>query len=346
MGRIRTLLQMQSEPPAHRLPRTAFIAGCMRSGTSFLVGKLSQHPQLLHVGSELNDIWTAVGGAPCSEVCQYRDELHFDVEYAQNMAHYFAEYARQSRKLRRHAMRWRHKQRTGSGRLTYDWQHLICINKSTHLTNKIRYVKSLFPNSKWIVLIRSIYGNAGSSKVFFNNLNDRQGLTFCVPDNSRDCWTTAPGQNSGTNGKIGYPGDFRAIPLMWLRLNYQLFQDLERIPSKDVLVVPYERLVERQSEQLMSIFRFLDLEDSHSREAEQIAGTSMKPMNTSTSGDPLSKWRTHLTSEELKVIADEVNVQDEQFTYINHRLSEITKRQGDQFSYPDPSTVIQAVLKP
>ncbi|MDX1407573.1 MAG: sulfotransferase, partial [Saprospiraceae bacterium] len=189
MQGIRSMLAMESEPPGWAVPRTVFMTGCMRSGTTFLAGKLSQHPQILHVGSELKEVWTRIGGAPCDTVCPARDESHFDVRYAQHMAVYFNQYAREARRWRRRAMRWRHQRRTGSGRLTYDWERLICLNKSTHLTNKIRYVKALFPDSKWIVLVRSILGNAASTKMFFNRLHRDKGWYWSMPQTEHACWS-------------------------------------------------------------------------------------------------------------------------------------------------------------
>ena len=53
----------------------------MRSGTTFLVDKLSSHPQLLKIGVELNQVWTDIGGASIKGTCDHKVAADASAEY-------------------------------------------------------------------------------------------------------------------------------------------------------------------------------------------------------------------------------------------------------------------------
>ncbi|RMG59044.1 MAG: sulfotransferase, partial [Bacteroidetes bacterium] len=288
---------MMSEPEPRPFPAPVFIAGCMRSGTSLLVDKLTQHPQLLKIGVELNDIWTAIGGANCLAPCEYRTEKDATFEAANNMAAYFAEFMREARHPRRYLMRAKNRYRQGLGRIAYDWEHLIPVNKSPHLTNKLRYVHRLFPQARILFIVRSIEGHSASMKVHFDRDYQRDGLVNILPEDSRGCYTrlTTPPEPAAR----AYPGDFSIIPEMWIRLNALALQDLQHIDPDRVRVMAYEDLVQRQPEVLRSIFDFLALRSEHATTTERIIHSGMKVINTTTAGDPMQKWRKTLSDSEI-----------------------------------------------
>ena len=186
---LRNLLGTNSQilPEPQNMP--LFITGTMRSGTTLLVNKLTQHPQLLKVGSELNEIWTEIGGANCLDHCHYRNEGHADFRYSFQMSAYFFRFINQSKSIKRHLMRAVNVRKMQEGRIFYDWQNIIPVNKSTHLINKIKYVNTLFPESKFIFIIRDIYAQSSSLKYHFQDINKRTGKVNIMPDEKKDCWS-------------------------------------------------------------------------------------------------------------------------------------------------------------
>lgn len=128
---------------------------------------------------------------------------------------------------------------------------------------------------------------------------------------------------------------------MWLRLNNRLLQDLSHLPQEDVLLVPYERLVEQQAREVKRIFGHLGLNAEHEAEAQRIAGYAMPAINTSTKGNPLTKWRKHLAENEKDILLSVLREREQDFVRINERVHEITQAQGDPFRYPDPVRVVE-----
>ena len=144
------LLNAPTEPSGKSFNDPIFLVGLMRSGTTLLMNTLSEHPQLLKVGFELNKVWTDIGGAPCSVNCNERTEHDFNPVYANNMTSYFTEYIENSKTVKGHLARWFAKRHYGSGGIFYDWENVRVMNKSPHLSNKIRYINAMYPNAKYI----------------------------------------------------------------------------------------------------------------------------------------------------------------------------------------------------
>ncbi|GAB4411982.1 MAG: hypothetical protein OHK0039_17600 [Bacteroidia bacterium] len=309
---LRSKLHMESEPWPGPLPEPLFIAGCMRSGTTLLVDKISQHPQLLKIGVELNDIWTAIGGATCANPCQHRTEQHATYEAAQRMTDYFTRYLLDARSLRRHLMRAKNRYRQGSGRIFYDWEHIVPVNKSPHLSNKLRYVQTLFPKARFIYLIRSIEGHSASMKVHFDRNYRTHKLVNYIPADPFGCYTRVREGQPIAEPVLSrqYPGDFSVIPEMWIRVNATALDDLRHIDPARYRIVVYEDLVQRQPEVLRGIFDFLRLDSRHQALADKIADSGMRVINTTTAGDPLDKWRETLGATEKQQLADVVGRMD------------------------------------
>lgn len=296
----------------------------MRSGTSLLVDKISQHPQLLKVGMELNDIWTAIGQAPCVGYCEHRDESHASFAAAANMAHYFDRFVADARSTRRYIMRVSNLFRFGSGAFSYDWDHIIPVNKSPHLTNKIRYVHTLFPEAKIVLIIRAIEGHCASTKVFFDREYQLIQRVNYIPRDQHGCYTRFPEgfQPEGVIPGRHYPGDFSVIPEMWIRLNALGLREILSLPPEKYCIISYEDLVNRQPEVLQRLFDFLQLRAIHTAKAEKIKTSGLKIINTSTSGDPLKKWEKYLTAEEQEIMGQTIKNFQGDFDFITQTLNE------------------------
>ncbi|MCB2221776.1 MAG: sulfotransferase [Bacteroidetes bacterium] len=319
---LRRFFGTYQELPAVVPKMPIFITGNMRSGTTLIVNKLAQHPQLLKVGSELNEIWTKIGGAPCLDICKYLGSSHADFTSAYNMTSYFFRYIQESKSLKRHAMRAVNKYKMQEGRICYDWDHIIPVNKSTHLTNKMGYVKALFPGAKFIFIIRDIFGHSSSMKYHLEDIYKRTGKVYLQPHAIEDCWSRSMLNDVEQNG-LSYPGEFSTIPRMWIRLNKVALEDLENMSSKSYLLVDYNEFVINQKEQLQRIFNFLDLETKHKKEEKKISGSVTVYKNTSTTGDPLTKWQKLLSQEEQKIITKVIEENQSGYDYILERTKQL-----------------------
>lgn len=307
MASWRKRLGMLPEPPPKAMPAPVFVAGCMRSGTTFLIDKLTQHPQLLKVGAELRQVWTEIGEArstgPLSEA-KAASEARFLA--ATNMAHYFSDFISESQTLRRHLMRAKNYYSYGQGRVRYDWANIRPVNKSTQLVNKLAYANALFPQAKLILIIRSIEGHSASMKSFIEHNYQQEKMVHVFPDEPDASWTrlTEDELPAEIDPERRYPTHFATIPQMWLQLNLRALRDLESLPKDSFRVVLYENLVQEQLHYMGGLLDFLALEDKHSAVAERIAQSRLAVTNTSTQGNPLEKWKKHLNPEEITLIEE------------------------------------------
>lgn len=299
---LRALLGSESEPkyPIENAP--LFITGCMRSGTTLLVDKLSWHPQLLKIGTELNDIWTDYGNAPIREKCIAMNASNENYQSLRQMTIYFTKFIQESKGIKRHIIRSADKLRTGKGRIFYDWEHLIPLNKSPHLTNKLDLILSLFPESKVLLIIRNPYAHSASMKFFIKNEFNKTGNIFFAPENNKDCWKITPIQQH--KNLLKYPGDFKSIPLMWKRLNILALQAARKFPER-VYLVSYEALISNPEYEYRNIFEFLNLESKHKEIEEKIIQNPLKFKNTFTQGSSLNKWKKQLTSNEISSVENQ-----------------------------------------
>ncbi len=297
---LRTALGTQGEPPANPLASPIIVTGCMRSGTTFLVDKMTSHPQLLKVGVELNEIWTRIGGAPIKGHCTHRTAEDASPAYAYQMARYFADFINDSRTLKRKAMRFYAKLYHGLGRTSYDWEHIVPVNKRPHLMNKLGYVSALFPGATLILIIRDIYSHSASMKVHFDQLHKAHGRTYFLESDPTSCYSQTEGAVSVD--ARAYPGDFSIIPEMWMRMNALAIEEFEQSSFERKVVLSYEKLIAMQDQQLRALFAQLHLREEHASEAERIAQKATPLVNTTTSGNPLEKWKKQLSAEEVAAI--------------------------------------------
>lgn len=297
---VRKVLGTHGEPAAHPLAAPLIVTGCMRSGTTFLVDKLTSHPQLLKVGVELNEVWTQIGGAPIKGRCTHRTAEDASPAYAYQMARYFADFIGESKSFKRKAMRFYAKLYHGLGRTNYDWDHIIPVNKSPHLMNKLGYTGALFPGATLILIIRDIYSHSASMKVHFDQLYKAHGRTYFLEEAPGSCYSQTEGALH--DNARAYPGDFSIIPEMWMRMNALAIKEFEESGFAHKVVLSYERLITQQDQQLRALFEHLQLRPEHAAEAERIAQKATPLVNTTTSGNPLQKWKKQLSEGEVAAI--------------------------------------------
>lgn len=313
--RLRNIFGTHGEPVPQKLLPPLFITGCMRSGTTILVDELSSHPQLLKIGVELNKVWTEIGGAPMLETCPCSENLETSSIHTFNMTNYIHQFINESKGFKRHLMRTSSKIENNLGRVFYDWDNLVPMNKSPHLINKIEYVKALFPQSKFIYIIRDIYNQSASLKIHLEKLYHQKNEINYFDENSNDCWErVVVNQRKATwSDKNIFPESFKPIPLSWLKLNYYGLKSLKKLPKEDFVILNYDDLLSNKSEFYEHIFAFLNLKQSHQKAVEKIKNTNTKIINTTTKGTLNKKWKTILTEEEKKVI--DLTIQENKATY-------------------------------
>ena len=321
---LRNLFGTHGEPAARITNAPLFVTGCMRSGTTFLVDKLSSHPQLLKIGVELNQVWTDIGGASIKETCDHKVAADASAEYTYQMTAYFANFIQESRSFKRKAMRRYAKYFHGLGRASYDWENIIPVNKSPHLMNKLGYVGALFPKSTLLLIVRDVYSHSASMKYHFEKLHKADGRTYFMEDSPEACYSQSYGEVP--EGKPSFPGDFSIIPALWIRMNTLAFKELNEATFQQKIVVSYEDLVTNQKGTLIAVFEALKLMPSHATASSEIAEKATVLVNTTTKGNPLEKWKDQLSSEEVDAIDSALSKHAEDYAFITSSLEQLKIR--------------------
>lgn len=317
---LRRVFKTYGEPASKKYNMPLFVTGCPRSGTTLLVDKLSSHPQLLKIGVELNDAWTKIGGASIKGHCDYKNATDASGYYTYQMTNYFSDFIHESKTLKRHLMRANSRLNYKTGRVFYDWPNIIPVNKSPHLMNKIGYVRSLFPQSKFIIIIRDIYGHSASMKHHFLKLHRTKSLLYYVPNEKHACWSNTSNKNTITGVKY-YPENFELIPEMWFKLNILALETVKTLAEEQVLIVSYENLVNDQENTIKRIFQFLKLDEKHEHHIEKIAKSKVNIINATTKGEPLEKWKKQLTTEEKESVKRTISKNMEYYKIIGEAIS-------------------------
>lgn len=283
-------------------PGPLFVIGCMRSGTTLLYRLLTRHPQLLYIDSELNDEWHYQANLPCGHgKCEPR--YSHDVQSGDNklLSGVFQKSIHDSMTLMGFGKRLVNRYKFEAGNLFPDWKRIIPVNKSPHLMNKIGYLNTVFPHSRFILIVRSLYAHTASMKMFFTKLHYDTNLVFHAPRNQAFCWGNMSLEDV-PNNETYYPRNFDTIPEMWIRLNKVAMQDLEQVDVDRRIIVSYEDLVSDQACVLRQIFELLQLDSIHYNSEVEICNLKLDKKNTSTDGDPIQKWKSYLTPSEIKQI--------------------------------------------
>lgn len=327
------LLNVPTEPPAKKFNHPVFLLGIMRSGTTLLMNTLSEHPQLLKVGFELNGIWTEIGGAPIQNGNHERTEAHFDMTKANNMTAYFAAYIREAQTFLRKLSRMHQKRFYGSGGVNYDWNHLFPLNKSPHLANKVRYINAIYPESKHIVIVRSPMGQCASIKMFFLRKVTAENLNFYLPEDETEGWQNVDASRNNKEKERLFPQNFNLLAEAWINNNYTMFKHLEHIPEDRKVVISYEELMNNREGALKSIFNCLQLKQEYKRQEEAIIHKQRKIHNTFTKGNPLDKWKKHFTEEEKAQLKSVFATHKDKVEYILERVPKSREYWSNQLDF-------------
>jgi hypothetical protein len=295
----------------------------MRSGTSFLLRLLSEHPQLLQLGAEMNDEWTILADLPTgARYNVFADENHANALYEQRMRQWMACYLKQARRpealLKRMEKRWK----TGSGGLFKDWKHIKLMNKNTHMLNRLRFLHRLFPNARFIFIARSIQGQSYSLKLHLKGLLEERNEFSYLPENDKDAWFIQPlAELKEVQPDYQRLFEFAQIPRAWIRLNALGLRDLNELCKDRMLILDYEYFIEHLAEELERIADFLELDHRHKAKLAKMGARERKVFNSRTN-NPTQAWRTGLSPRELEIIEYEISENAADYNYIREQLSQ------------------------
>jgi hypothetical protein len=320
------LLNVPTEPEPVPFRDPVFLVGIMRSGTTLLMNTLSEHPQLLKVGFELNPVWTSIGGAPINHGCLERTEEHLTQEYTNNMTAYFSTYLERSKSLLRKLSRVSQRRFYGSGGVNYDWDNVYLLNKNPHLSNKVRYLNAMYPGSRYVVIVRSPMAQCASLKMMMVKNHKKDGRYQYLPPAAGSCWQSIPPDKISTYPQERLiPGNTKLLAEAWVNLNYTMFTHLEKVSEDRKVVIAYEELMEDRAGSLERIFDMLSLKKKHQHKVTTMIEKERKIHNTSTKGNPLEKWKKHLTGEEMEEMQAYFKNQQDKLDYIMQRIPNADK---------------------
>jgi len=211
-------------------------------------------------------------------------------------------------------MRFLNRIQQQQGSVFYDWEHIIPVNKSPHLMNKIGYAHELFPKSKFILIIRDIYGYSSSMKIHLEEYSENTGKVYIKTNDDKDCWFRINPEE--VSQFKSYPPDFEVIPEMWMRLNSLAIDEIRQIPENQYMIIHYENLISNQKQVLKQVFDFLELLPDHERSVEKIVEQTSSFKNTTTRGNPLNKWDRYLSKAEKDIIRSVISENRSKYDFI------------------------------
>jgi hypothetical protein len=235
-----------------------FIVGCGRSGTTLLFYIFKKHPHLTgttgypdgedHLGwiehgncliSGLGERPTIDGGHTGFHYCLHMNEQDVTAEIIDNMTSYYRDDVLSG---------------NGSKRV---------LNKNPHLSNKLRYVRGIFPDAKFVHIIRDCLPVVSSWIQVMEHAQPHQVLYF--PQTEYPCHWILPAPRNRARRAIFekedrmYPGGGAAMLVdFWATVNRNIPLQLWDSPQQ-LLTVKYEDLAVNSLETLNRICEFCEI---------------------------------------------------------------------------------------
>lgn len=282
-----------------------FLLGLMRSGTTYFRNVLANNSSIQVMGSEMNSFWTEVGLAPCGLVSSNHPMMKEDAteQIRSNVKnHYLNRYERRNHPSRMLHRAYR-KRKNGNETVLKFGQPYYLLNKSTHLNNKIGYINKIFPNAKYVVLIRDVYSQSASLLAHLEKLrkegykiqfssDEKYGISFTKEDQAEAV-------------KIENVASF------WINQNLTLLNDLEAHAPNSYLVLDYAEVVSNLESVLFRLSNFLGFELTRSNDQKIINNYST---------NPLDDWKGKLSSDQKESIARVLSLRHDQVMAIDRYI--------------------------
>lgn len=219
-----------------RIEQPVFLVGTMRSGSTILARCLGAHPLVHYAGFELSAEWSTLGGARMAG---------FGVSDPDCPRLVASDVTEQARSAIHSRFADLHAGRPGE----------VFFNKNPHLSNKLPYVREIFPDASLVVTSRDLRSTVASLKVHWQRMARDHGLERFLPLEPGVCWTCAPPRPPGhTDPARTFPGgDARVLAEYWLRTYEAIDSDLEGfervvlVRHRDFVAAPHvviEKIIE------------------------------------------------------------------------------------------------------
>ena len=241
-----------------RIIKPIFIIGCGRSGTTLLFNIFKKHPYLMgttgypdgedHVGwiehgksfiSGLGSLPTIDGGHTGFHYCLHMDEQDVKPEIIESMTSYYYDDVLLGNRLK------------------------IVLNKNPHLSNKLRYVRGIFPDAKFVHIIRDCLPVVSSWIEVMEHAQPNQVLY--LPETEYPCFWVLPAPENSARGTIFkkedrvYPGGGAAMLIdYWSTVNRNIPVQLWDSPEQ-LLTIKYEDLCTNSLETINRICEFCEI---------------------------------------------------------------------------------------
>ena len=188
-----------------------FVVGTPRSNMTFMAHCIGSHSAITDLGGELNESWERDGGISMGYAT---DHLNPSPRVrGRDMDSTRRKHLRQA-----FARELGMKSRKAGSRL---------VHHNSHLCNKLRMLRVVFPDAALVVNTRDIRSSANSMKNFWEWIWLNYAVRGYLPEDEHSCWTAVPSEELHKfNHKRLFPGgDAAVLGEHWLRMHKQLEQE-------------------------------------------------------------------------------------------------------------------------
>ncbi len=286
-----------------------FLLGVMRSGTTYFRNVLASNAQIMSLGSELNRFWT-MHGVPSGtvEVCAPLTASDCVATTIENVHNYFNQRYLSRNYPKALCYRAYRKLRYGNETLVKNGSPFYLLNKSTHFQNKIKFVDAVFPDAKFIFIVRDVYSQSYSLFKHFENDEKNGKYHACYPNQPGYCWSFY--KKGKHNNPCGW--GLADLPRYWVEMNYLAMCDLNAVAKDRVLYIDYTDVVNDLPVVLDRVAAFLQTEQINKRVSSHL-------VNNQTTR-PLLQWRDEFSADQTSIIKDFIAENKAKYNYIQSCL--------------------------
>jgi hypothetical protein len=211
-----------------------------------LADLLGMHPNIIHCPFELRMVWSRAGNVPMASpktrdrTCPCLKETDVRPGQAERLTRAFL-------------------QEMIKNKGTKNLDTSIFLNKNPHLANKLPFINSLFPNSRFIWIYRDMPSVAASLKKILN----RKEIHYWPEKKESEvrCWECFfYGIPANINPKRCFPGgDVKYLAEYWYETNKAISEFVQSISTDRSFIIKEEELIAQPEKVLIECQNFLGL---------------------------------------------------------------------------------------